>query len=297
MNTPNKQILIEILNKNYLNSKKLIETSLNNKIKVLFEYSKTQGVIGAGTQSQNPNLNMPVPGQKTQNDNEKNLSISGIIDDRSWMSNFKGKSVNQSTGAPRTRRGYSYDDEGNVVITQKSAKSHYSKPLFPSFKSNWWWLVPGAQIPKLIDLLPADNQYDWYNPIDVAKRIHRAVGIRTGDTQTTKRYTIPDYQPRTTSSGDENQKNQDMGPISSNGTITGWRQRGSQKTIYADNVKINEEIVNRKNKGTMSKTEIGSRDRLAKKVKAEPIKGNDTKKNAQYRLATYIILKNRKGDK
>jgi len=294
MNTPNKQILIEILNKNYLNSKKLIETSLNNKIKVLFEYSKTQGVIGVGTQSQNPNLSMPVSGQKTQNDNEKNLSISGIVDDRSWMSNFKGKSVNQSTGAPRTRRGYSYDDEGNVVITQKSAKSHYSKPLL---KSPWWWLVPGAQIHKLFDLLPADDKYDWWNPMDVAKRIHRAVGIRTGDTQTTKRYTIPGYRPRTTSSGDENQKNQDMGPISSDGTVTGWRQRGSQRTIFADDIKINEEIVNPKNKGTMTKPELGSRDRLAKKVKADPIKGKDTKENAQYRLATYITIKNRKGDK
>lgn len=56
---------------------------------------------------------------------------------------------------------------------------------------------------------------------------------------------------------------------------------------------VNEEIVNAKNAGTMSKKEIKSRDKLAKKVKAKPIKGNDTEENAKYRLATYIELRKR----
>jgi len=59
---------------------------------------------------------------------------------------------------------------------------------------------------------------------------------------------------------------------------------------------IREEIVNPKNAGTMSKGEIASRDRLATKVKAKPIKGKDTEKNAKYRLATFITLRNRKGN-
>jgi hypothetical protein len=57
---------------------------------------------------------------------------------------------------------------------------------------------------------------------------------------------------------------------------------------------LTEEIVNIKNKGTMTKGEISDRDRLAKRVKAKAIKGKDTEQNAQYRLATYITLKNRK---
>lgn len=57
--------------------------------------------------------------------------------------------------------------------------------------------------------------------------------------------------------------------------------------------KINEEIVNAANAGTMTKREIKSRDRIAKKVKAKPIKGKDTAENAKYRLATYIELKKR----
>ena len=56
---------------------------------------------------------------------------------------------------------------------------------------------------------------------------------------------------------------------------------------------VNEEIVNAKHAGTMSKKEIKSRDRIAKKVKAKPIKGNDTEENAKYRLATYIELRKR----
>jgi hypothetical protein len=56
---------------------------------------------------------------------------------------------------------------------------------------------------------------------------------------------------------------------------------------------IREEIVNVRNKGSMSNEEISSRDRLAKRIKARAIKGKDTELNARYRLATYITLKNR----
>jgi len=244
MNTPNKQILIEILNKNYLNSKKLIETSLNNKIKVLLE----------------------------------------------------------NTEAPRKRTGNRQTDDGNIKVTQKTAKSHYADPIL---KSPWWWLVPGAQIPKLLDLLPADDKFDWYNPIDLFKGIQRKIGLRHAGTQTTTTYEIPGFNSR--SRNRRSDTNQDMGPISSrvvdpntgkkSEDWSGWRQRGSKKTVFADDININEEIVNPKNKGTMSKSELGSRDRLAKKVKADPIKGKDTKENAKYRLATYITIKNRKGDK
>jgi len=43
----------------------------------------------------------------------------------------------------------------------------------------------------------------------------------------------------------------------------------------------------------MTKEDIRKRDRLADKVDAEPIKGNDKKINAKHRLATYIILKSK----
>jgi hypothetical protein len=56
---------------------------------------------------------------------------------------------------------------------------------------------------------------------------------------------------------------------------------------------VSEEIVNAKHAGTMTKREIKSRDRIAKKVKAKPIKGKDTAENAKYRLATYIELRKR----
>jgi hypothetical protein len=56
---------------------------------------------------------------------------------------------------------------------------------------------------------------------------------------------------------------------------------------------LNEEIVNAKHAGTMTKKEIKSRDKIAKKIKAKPIKGKDTEENAKYRLATYIELRKR----
>lgn len=63
-----------------------------------------------------------------------------------------------------------------------------------------------------------------------------------------------------------------------------------KKLIQKD---ISEEIVNAGNAGTMTKKEIKSRDRIAKKVKAKPIKPGDSEKNAKYRLATYIELRKR----
>ncbi|MBM3887097.1 hypothetical protein FJ364_04140 [Candidatus Dependentiae bacterium] len=247
MNTPNKQLLIEILNKNYLNSKKLIETSLNNKIKVLLE----------------------------------------------------------NTQAPQKRTGYQKTGDGNIKVTEKTVKSHYADPLL---KSPWHWLNPFAVPFKVLDLLPADDKFNWYNPVDLIKAVERKIGLRHAGTQTTTTYEIPGFNPRSHNPrSNKNQKNQDMGPISSrvvdpntgkkSEDWSGWRQRGSKKTVFADDININEEIVNPKNKGTMSKSELGSRDRLAKKVKADPIKGKDTKENAKYRLATYITIKNRKGDK
>jgi len=60
--------------------------------------------------------------------------------------------------------------------------------------------------------------------------------------------------------------------------------------------KINEEIVNSSNAGTMSKSEIKKRDKTAKKVKPKPIKG-DTEEESKYRIATYITLRSRGGKK
>ena len=89
----------------------------------------------------------------------------------------------------------------------------------------------------------------------------------------------------------------------------GWRSVNEEvqtKTEINENVKniasklissllpsLNEEIVNAKHAGTMTKKEIKSRDKLAKRVKAKPIKGKDTEENAKYRLATYIELRKR----
>jgi hypothetical protein len=60
--------------------------------------------------------------------------------------------------------------------------------------------------------------------------------------------------------------------------------------------KMNEEVVNKHNKGTMSDGEKSARDRKAKTLNTKrlrPIKG-DTEKEMKYRVATYLILKNRK---
>jgi hypothetical protein len=64
-------------------------------------------------------------------------------------------------------------------------------------------------------------------------------------------------------------------------------------SVNEDIALFSEEIVNAKHAGTMTKKEIKSRDKLAKKVKAKPIKGKDTEENAKYRLATFIELRKR----
>jgi len=56
--------------------------------------------------------------------------------------------------------------------------------------------------------------------------------------------------------------------------------------------KLKEEVVNRINKGTMSKSEIKERDRKAKNIKPQPIKG-DTDDESRHRIATYITLRAR----
>lgn len=69
------------------------------------------------------------------------------------------------------------------------------------------------------------------------------------------------------------------------------RKRAS--VLFDKLFQVNEEIVNAKHAGTMTKKEIKSRDKIAKRVKAKPIKGKDTEENAKYRLATYIELRKR----
>jgi uncharacterized protein YlaI len=59
---------------------------------------------------------------------------------------------------------------------------------------------------------------------------------------------------------------------------------------------MHEEVVNKKNKGTMTKGEISRRDDVAKKTKPQPIKG-DTDEESKHRIATYIVLRARAGKK
>ena len=75
----------------------------------------------------------------------------------------------------------------------------------------------------------------------------------------------------------------------------GWNSIKTES--YEDRKRlIFEEVVNKKNKGTMSQKEIGERDSLAKRVKGiKAIKGNDSEKNAKYRYATYVIMRKREG--
>ena len=73
-------------------------------------------------------------------------------------------------------------------------------------------------------------------------------------------------------------------------------------TFFAEQLKrkyIEEEVVNPENQ-PMTKSEISHRDRIRHKSPAKdarPIKGSDTKENAEYRLATYITMRGRKGKK
>jgi hypothetical protein len=59
---------------------------------------------------------------------------------------------------------------------------------------------------------------------------------------------------------------------------------------------MHEEVVNKKNKGTMTKAEIKNRDEKAKGIKPQPIKG-DTDDESRHRIATYITLRARGGGK
>lgn len=56
--------------------------------------------------------------------------------------------------------------------------------------------------------------------------------------------------------------------------------------------RVDEEVVNSSNAGTMTKGEIRKRDKTAKKVKARPIKG-DTEEESRHRIATFITLRAR----
>lgn len=59
---------------------------------------------------------------------------------------------------------------------------------------------------------------------------------------------------------------------------------------------MHEEVVDKRNKGTMTKAEIKTRDERAKGIKPQPIKG-DTDDESRHRIATYITLRARGGGK
>jgi hypothetical protein len=67
----------------------------------------------------------------------------------------------------------------------------------------------------------------------------------------------------------------------------GFKKKGSKSVPNC--VKVNEEVVNKDNKGKMTKAMKSRRDRCAKsKPKGiKPIKGNDTEENAYHRYCTY----------
>jgi len=73
-------------------------------------------------------------------------------------------------------------------------------------------------------------------------------------------------------------------------------------TFFAEQLKrkyIEEEVVNPENQ-PMTKSEISHRNKIRSKSPAKDaraIKGSDTKENAEYRLATYITMRGRKGKK
>ena len=72
----------------------------------------------------------------------------------------------------------------------------------------------------------------------------------------------------------------------------GWSKSSTNESY------LPEEVVNARNKGSMTEGEKAARDRLAKKLRGvRAIKGKDSVKNARYRYATYIILNKRKKDK
>jgi hypothetical protein len=71
----------------------------------------------------------------------------------------------------------------------------------------------------------------------------------------------------------------------------GGKGKPKPKPIIKKPKNVNEEVVNKENKDTMTKTEIRGRDKIAKNLSGvEIVKKGDTKENAKYRLATYIKL-------
>jgi len=65
---------------------------------------------------------------------------------------------------------------------------------------------------------------------------------------------------------------------------------------YEKQFLVQEEVVNKKNKGSMTRAEIRTRDEKAKGIKPQPIKG-DTDDESRHRIATYITLRARGGVK
>ena len=56
---------------------------------------------------------------------------------------------------------------------------------------------------------------------------------------------------------------------------------------------LGEEIVNKSNAGSMTPNEIRSRDRIAKNIKVKVVKRGDSLRDAKFRTATAIVLRNR----
>jgi len=147
-----------------------------------------------------------------------------------------------------------------------------------------------------------DNEFIRYDPtlnaqgkpINPPQTFQIPIGIARPPAPRRQRVSIPGGIVRNTRSNPRsNPNNTPYSPRRE--TLMASMDYFSQKLKNKYNL-IREEIVNPKNAGTMSKGEIASRDRLATKVKAKPIKGKDTEKNAKYRLATFITLRNRKGN-
>jgi len=79
--------------------------------------------------------------------------------------------------------------------------------------------------------------------------------------------------------------------------VGGWSSKNESVDRF-ERMNVVEEIVNMRNAGSMTDAEIAKRDRLAKKLKnIKAIKGSDSEKNAKFRYATFIVLRNRKKEK
>jgi len=73
----------------------------------------------------------------------------------------------------------------------------------------------------------------------------------------------------------------------------------NQLNFFKENIirkyctRLDEEIVNPENKGTMKRKDELKRDKIAAKTKPKPIKG-DTDDESRHRIATFIYIRNRK---